>query len=100
MGKNLTMLPKNGTRDRDLLEGEAIRIGLDALRREELNIPNALYAVHMAFRTRFIEQRGLMDVAPGVGDKWKEAIADARTLERHVCQQWATAILKTSESRR
>jgi hypothetical protein len=87
------MLPSHGTQARGRLEGDAIRIGLDALRREELNIPNALYAVHIAFRTRFVEERGLMDATPGVGSQWREAIGDARTLERHVCQQWATTIL-------
>ena len=50
MGKNLTTLPKNGTRDRDLLADEAIRIGLDALSGEELNIQTPLSAAHM--RTR------------------------------------------------
>ena len=92
------MLPAHGTQERDRLEEEAITIGLDALRREELNIPNALYAVHIAFRTRFIEERGLMDAAPGVGAKWEEALTDARTLERHVCQQWATTILRQSRA--
>lgn len=87
------MLPPPGTHARKQLEDEALQISLDLLEREHGNLLNALYLTYMEFRTRFIEERGLMDAAPGVGEIWAQALTDARTLEEHVNQQWAKAII-------
>jgi hypothetical protein len=89
------MLPPTGTHARTQLEDDAIQIGLDALQRENGNIPNALYLTYQAFRMRFIQERGLMYAVPGVGDIWREALQDARTLERYVTTRWAAAIAAT-----
>lgn len=86
------MLPEIGTRDRERLEDEALRIGLEALHEHEGSIPDALYQVYMHFRSHFIEEYGLMDQAPG-GDRWREALVDARQLEHYVAQCWATDIV-------
>lgn len=86
------MLPEIGTRDRENLEQEALQIGLQALHEHDGRITDALYAVYMHFRQRFIEERGLMDRAPG-GDTWTETLTDARHLEHYVSQIWATQIV-------
>jgi hypothetical protein len=90
------MLPPSGTQAREVLEDQASQIGLASLARGEGDIPGALYTVYVAFRLRFIEERGLMDAAPGAGDQWQQALADARELERHVQQRWASMIAHAS----
>jgi hypothetical protein len=90
------MLPPSGTQARTLLEDEALQIGLASLARGQGDIPTALYSVYVAFRLRFIDERGLMDAAPGAGDQWHRALADARELERHVQQLWASMIARAS----
>jgi hypothetical protein len=64
------MLPPSGTQAREVLEDQASQIGLASLARGEGDIPGALYSIYVAFRLRFIEERGLMDAAPGAGDQW------------------------------
>ena len=86
------MLPPLGTPARDALDEDAATIGIGALQRDG-NIANALYAVYQAFRLRFLEERGLMDIVPGRCEASCEALTDARALEAHVCTQWASLIL-------
>jgi hypothetical protein len=89
------MLPPVGSGARTQLEREALRIGIAALRRGE-GVADALYLVYSAFRVRFLEERGLMDEVPGRGFASREALEDARILERHVCDEWRTIILAAS----
>lgn len=86
------MLPEVGSREREDLEQEALDYALAALHRHDGVISEALYETYIHFRERFIEQYGLMDSLPGFGERWREALTDARQLEAHVTQVWATAI--------
>lgn len=90
------MLPADGSSEWESMQREAISIATEALKQEQGNIPNALYKVYMAFRERFLEERGLMDTAPGGHASSVEALEDARLLEFYVCQQWASIILAAS----
>jgi hypothetical protein len=63
------------------------------LREQHGDIATALYETYMHFRGRFIEERGLMDAVPGVGEIWAEALADACALRDHVTQRWADLIV-------
>lgn len=92
------MLPEAGSPERAQLEEEALRIGLVALSSEHGNIPNALYEVYEHFPERFIEERGLMDVAPGVGEEWREALTNAHQLEAFVNDTWVITIWSASEA--
>ena len=92
------MLPDCGTHALRLRNREALEVGLAALKDNEGCIPTALYLTYMAFRQRAIEEHNLMDAPPGGTREWADALADARLLERHVSQCWATAILRTYES--
>jgi hypothetical protein len=91
------MLPEIGSAQRDQLEAEALDVGLCALQSQRDRIPEALYSVYSHFRMKFIEERGLMDSAPGVGAVWEGALADARRLEAHVSECWARTIDKATE---
>jgi hypothetical protein len=91
------MLPPPGTQARRELEGQAMRIGLDLLHQEQ-DLLKALYLTYTEHRMRFIEKRGLMDAVPGVGPAWAQALADARTLQEHVSQNWIKAITDAFES--
>lgn len=93
------MLPAPGSVDRLRLEQEALRIGLIALDAEHGHLPNSMYRVYMAYRTQFLEERGLMDAAPGVGEAWREALTDARQLEAFVNDTWAELIRDSGKQR-
>lgn len=79
------LLPDIGTAERDLLEEEALRIGLNAIHEEDGRIADALYAVYNHFRTKFLNEATNLD--------FKDALTDARRLEYHVAQCWATDIV-------
>jgi hypothetical protein len=74
------------------LQRDALRIGLAELERGA-SLADALYVVYDRCRTRFLEERGLMDEVPGRSIASREALADARLLERGVCERWARLIL-------
>ena len=92
------MLPDPDTPQRLELEAEAMRVGLDVLRRTG-DIHTALYESYMWARGHFIEERGLMDMAP-CGEHWVEALTDARVLEAQVSAAWTRAIWMAQGSRR
>ena len=86
------MLPKTGTHERDLLNEEAVLMAEKLLQDGE--IPLALYNTYMHFRTRFLVERGLADVAPEeVPEEWDSALRDAQALREHVDRTWAAKIL-------
>ncbi len=58
------------------------------LRDEYGNIANALYRVHMHFRTKFSEERGISMGDPG----WVDMLVDSRQLEAIVQSDWDAAI--------
>lgn len=87
-----SLLPEIGSRQRDQLEALAIEVGLAAIHDTDGNIPEALYQVYEHFRAKFLEEYELLDSPPG-GRVWDEALKDARILERHVSECWATAIV-------
>jgi hypothetical protein len=85
------LLPAPETAERVRLEREALAAGLVALEAEHGNLANALYSVHVTFRSRFLEERNL--VAGGEHPvEAQEAILDARQLEAYVNDSWAAAI--------
>ena len=86
------MLPEAGTPERKRLEEEALRIGLAALDAERGIIPRALYRTYEHYRTRYVEERGLMDQRPGGAEEWRDALTDARQLEALVNDTWARLI--------
>jgi hypothetical protein len=79
---------------REKLEAEALDLGLRFLAETDGEIADALYLVYSHYRERFIEERGLMDIAPGQNLEWDLALRDARTLRQHVDQTWACAIVE------
>lgn len=85
------MLPDIGTSERNALEAKALEIAIDFLEATNGNIPDALYLTYMSFRSKFAEERDLMDRAPS-GDAWREMVVDARQLEHYVSGVWTTAI--------
>ena len=92
------MLPALGTQARNNLQAEAAAIGVRALENGDDSIPTALYNVYEAFRMRFIEERNLMDSAPGGSNAWREALTDARVLEHHVNTVWHAAIVSATSN--
>lgn len=95
------MLPDIGTYDRGRLEEEALQIGIESLNKNDGKITDALYEVYEHFRSRFIEERGLMDAVPSqASEAWSDALTDARRLEHHVSQCWATSVVEAHARRR
>jgi hypothetical protein len=86
------LLPEQGTRERRELENEALAIALNALDLEHGNIPNALYAVYMTYRTQFIRERSLPMGTANPSAALSDALLDARQLEAFVNDAWAMAI--------
>lgn len=92
------MLPDIGTVEREALEQEALDFGMEKLHESGGILPDTLYEVYEHFRSRFIKERGLLDGGM-TGDAWKDALTDARRLEAHVSQCWATAIVMQYDRR-
>lgn len=88
------MLPDLGTPEREALEQEALALGLEKLHETDGIIVEALYQVYEHFRERFLDEAG-----PNSNSEFKEALVDARRLEAHVSQCWATAIVMQYDRR-
>lgn len=78
------------------LYGEALTLGFELLDKPGADILETLYEVYEHYRTRFIEERGLLDAVPGDSLDWAVALADARKLERWVHQIWRQELLSSS----
>lgn len=88
----MSALPPPGMADRLALEREALLVRQHALEKERGDIPNALYATYMVYRYRFLGVYGLLDTAPGKATAWRNALEDARSVERLVAARWAQTI--------
>ena len=73
---------------------EALQVAIAALRERPEQLADALYLVYSAFRFRFLEERGLLDIVPGHDTASAEALQDARVLERYVAECWGAALLR------
>lgn len=88
------MLPKSGTSERDLLDKEALLMGEKFLDETDGEIAQTLYLTYMHFRTKFLDERGLMDSTPDINPlQWDEALADALAMREYVDKTWAARIL-------
>jgi hypothetical protein len=92
----VTTLPAIGTHAQTKLEQEAVEIGRTALFDEHGNIANALYRVYLTYRTRFLT--GPCASPSDRDQQTVQALADARTLERHVSLTWAATILTSPDT--
>lgn len=93
----MSALPAPGTAARFELEREALTVAREALVEAGGNITDALYATYVTYRYRFLGWHRLLDSPPARTAEWIEALEDARTVERYVCEQWAVAILCEDE---
>lgn len=88
------MLPSPGTRERDLLEKEAVVLGEQLLEKNEGDLAVTLYEVYSHFRTKFLEERGLMDTTiDSARDEWDDALSDAMGMRHFLNQRWSSQIL-------
>jgi hypothetical protein len=87
-------LPQPGTPELEALQREALQLGMAALRERPEQLADALYLVYSAFRLRFLEERGLLDIVPGHDTASAEALQDARVLERYVAESWGESLLR------
>ena len=69
-------------------------MGEKFLEESDGEIAGALYLTYSHFRNRFLDERGLMDSAPGDDWEWDEALVDAQEMREYVDKTWATRILE------
>lgn len=93
----LTVLPEMDTPERHRLEHEALQVGLLALEEEYGNLPNTMYRIYAAYRTRLLKERGLIDAPPG--EEWQEALTDAKQIQAHVNDSWVRVIREATANR-